>query len=106
MDTLVALGTTAGWVSSVAFMAIDASVPAGPDKMSGEMGYFDSSVFLVLFILAGRALEAVSRRKTGEAVEKLGKMKSYSGILVTEENEDAQLDEKEGEHKVRFFTLL
>lgn len=84
MDTLVALGTTAGWTASVAYMALDISQPA-MNGMGGDMGYFDSSVFLMLFILAGRWLEGVGRRKTGEAVEKLGQMKSPTGILWEED---------------------
>lgn len=84
MDSLVALGTTAGWSASVAFMAID--VRAGSDPMDmprgGTMGYFDSSVFLVLFIMAGRYLEGLSRRRTGDAIEALGSMKTATGILV------------------------
>ncbi|KAL8284089.1 hypothetical protein RQP46_004838 [Phenoliferia psychrophenolica] len=38
-------------------------------------------VFLVLFILAGRWLEGLSRRRTGDAVEALGRMKASTGIL-------------------------
>lgn len=101
MDSLVALGTTAGWAASVAFMAID--VRAGDDEMTmqrgGTMGYFDSSVFLMLFILAGRWLEGVSKRRTGDAVEALGKMKAVTGLLysghgVEVEVEDGERDEK------------
>lgn len=51
MDTLVALGTTIAWASSLAYMVLDI-VGLG----SGEMAYFDTSVFLMTFILAGRYL--------------------------------------------------
>lgn len=45
MDTLVALGTTAGYGASVAFMALEVRKPVmGMPMGSGEMGYFDASV--------------------------------------------------------------
>lgn len=55
MDTLVALGTTIAWASSLAYMILDI-VGLG----SGEMAYFDTSVFLMTFILAGRYLVSAS----------------------------------------------
>ena len=65
------------------FMAID--VRAGSEPMGvprgGTMSYFNASVFLVLFILAGRYLEGLSRRRTGDAVAALGSMKTLTGIL-------------------------
>ena len=51
MDTLVALGTTIAWASSLAYMILDVT-----GLGSGEMAYFDSCVFLTTFILAGRYL--------------------------------------------------
>lgn len=81
MDTLVALGTTAGWSASVAFMVLDIRTPTMEGEMGGRMGYFDSSVFLMMFILLGRYLESVSKKRTGDAVEALGLMKPVKGIL-------------------------
>lgn len=51
MDTLVALGTTIAWASSLAYMILDIK-----GLGSGEMAYFDTSIFLMTFILAGRYL--------------------------------------------------
>lgn len=48
----------------------------------GTMGYLDSSVFLILFILGGRWLEGVSKIRTGDAIAKLGDMKVSEGILI------------------------
>lgn len=64
MDLLVALSTTTAYMASIAMMAID--VRTSPhDMMDGrEMRtYFDSSVFLIFFILAGRLLEGRARVK-------------------------------------------
>ena len=103
MDSLVALGTTVAWSSSVAFMALDAATPATASTSMGTSGgttYFDTSVFLFLFILLGRWLEGISRQRTGDAIEALGKMKVSTGILydagesTSEELELDLLDEK------------
>ena len=50
MDSLVALGTTIAWASSLAYMILDITTPG----TQSEMGYFDTSVFLLTFIIAGR----------------------------------------------------
>lgn len=80
MDTLVALGTSTAWASSFVYMITDMVEP--PHGMEGgEMSYFDTSVFLIFFILLGRILEALSRRKTSEAIDKLSELKPLSGKL-------------------------
>ncbi|KAM0748125.1 heavy metal translocatin [Meredithblackwellia eburnea MCA 4105] len=97
MDSLVALGTTVGWVASVAFMARDVRThPIEGEGMGGQMSYFDSSVFLMMFILGGRWLEGMSRRKTGEAIEELAKMKVEKGLLWV----GGDIGDKEGETAV------
>lgn len=107
MDTLVALGTTTAWVASVAFMILDGTTQP-IDGMGGDMSYFDSSVFLILFILAGRWLEGVSKRRTGEQVEKLGKMKPVVGILFSPDlpQEEEDLDERGEDDKNTTGTSL
>ncbi|CDR99338.1 related to CCC2-copper resistance-associated P-type ATPase [Sporisorium scitamineum] len=106
MDVLVALGTLVAYTSSLAFLIIDAFRPPSGhstfrifssknkdgDSMPDEMGmtYFEVSVFLVFFILLGRALESVSKKKTGDAVADLGKMKPSSAYLVLDPSNLAQ----------------
>lgn len=82
MDSLVALGTSIAWLSSFAYMVLDITTPG-----MSEMAYFDTSVFLITFILAGRYLESLSKQKTGDALLELGKLRPKKGLLY---------DEKEG----------
>ena len=82
MDTLVALGTTIAWASSVGYMALDINEEPNEDGVGGEMAYFDTSVFLIFFILLGRILEAISRRKTSEAIDQLAELKPQEGLLI------------------------
>ncbi|CAE6531551.1 unnamed protein product [Rhizoctonia solani] len=83
MDLLVALSTTTAYLASVAMMAID--VRTSPhDAMEVEMRtYFDSSVFLIFFILAGRLLEGRAKVKTGDAISMLGAIRPEKAILMT-----------------------
>jgi len=64
MDTLVALGTTTAWASSLAYMILDITSSEG----MGTMAYFDTSVFLMTFILAGRYLVSSCHRMNAECL--------------------------------------
>ncbi|KAI1271011.1 heavy metal translocating P-type ATPase [Xylaria sp. FL0933] len=91
MNMLISLGTTIAYVSSVAQM-----IAAGArhlDMVEDKNFYFDSVVFLTLFLLAGRYLEAYSKSKTGNAVEALGKLRPTTAILV-EESKSRNTDDR------------
>lgn len=60
MDVLVVLGT------SVAYIYSCYNVLAGNHEM-----YFETSAFLITFILLGKLLEEIAKGKTGEAITKL-----------------------------------
>lgn len=80
MNMLMSLGTTVAYVSSVAQMI--AATARGQDKIPHGLIYFDSVVFLTLFLLAGRLIEAYSKSKAGNAVEELIKLRPSTAILV------------------------
>ncbi|QRW16309.1 copper resistance-associated P-type ATPase [Rhizoctonia solani] len=91
MDLLVALSTTTAYFASVAMMAID--IRTSPHHaMEVEMRtYFDSSVFLIFFILAGRLLEG--RAKTGDAISMLGAIRPETALLVSNVDDTPVLEE-------------
>lgn len=80
MNTLMSLGTTIAYVSSVAQL-IAAGVHK-PARVNDAEFYFDSVVFLALFLLIGRWIEAYSKSKTGDAVTALGKLRPTEALLV------------------------
>lgn len=81
MNMLMSLGTTIAYISSVAELLAAAANP--PQGMVDDSNfYFDSVVFLTLFLLAGRLIEAYSKHKTGDAVEMLGKLRPTTAFLV------------------------
>ncbi|KAJ6018818.1 hypothetical protein N7522_000885 [Penicillium canescens] len=80
MNLLISAGTSVAYVSSLAILIVDAVV--GTKFSPHSTTYFDSVVFLTLFILAGRFLEAYSKAKTGDAVTSLGNLRPSEALLI------------------------
>lgn len=80
MNLLMSAGTSVAYFSSLALLITGAT--AKHDSTSQSTTYFDTVVFLTLFILAGRYLEAYSKSKTGNAVAMLGKLRPEKAILA------------------------
>lgn len=80
MNLLISAGTAVAYISSLAVLIVDAVV--GDKTSAHSTTYFDTVVFLTLFILAGRFLEAYSKAKTGDAVSSLGKLRPSEALLV------------------------
>ncbi|KAJ5924711.1 hypothetical protein N7466_008898 [Penicillium verhagenii] len=87
MNLLISAGTAVAYFSSLAVLIVDATV--GKKTSEASTTYFDSVVFLTLFILAGRFLEAYSKAKTGDAVSSLGKLRPSEALLVHDINVDS-----------------
>ena len=81
MDMLMSFGTTIAYVSSIVELIIAATLP-DTVNMERNTTYFDSVVFLTMFLLIGRLIEAYSKAKTGEAVTMLGKLRPKEALLV------------------------
>ncbi|PBP17269.1 copper resistance-associated p-type ATPase [Diplocarpon rosae] len=80
MNMLMSLGTSIAYLSSVAqLIAAGVGSAAEPDNAAF---YFDSVVFLTLFLLVGRLIESYSKSKTGDAVTMLGKLRPTEALLV------------------------
>ncbi|APA08708.1 hypothetical protein sscle_04g034780 [Sclerotinia sclerotiorum 1980 UF-70] len=80
MNMLMSLGTTIAYVSSVAQLI---AAGAHPNAMADDNSfYFDSVVFLTLFLLVGRLIEAYSKSRTDDAVTMLGKLRPTEALLI------------------------
>lgn len=84
----MSLGTSIAYFTSVALLILGATSP--PNSSAFTTTYFDSTVFLTLFVLAGRFLEAFSRHKTGDALSELRKLCPTDALLL-DERYNAQL---------------
>ena len=78
MDTLVALGSGASFVYSVALVykmiyPLDATMPK-PEQLKAELLhglYFESAAMILVLITLGKMLEAIAKGKTTDALDKL-----------------------------------
>lgn len=88
MNMLMSMGTSIAYFSSIAELAIEAMQPRmvmdGEEMMPETSNYFDSVIFLTMFLLLGRFIEAYSKAKTGDAVTSLGNLRPSEAILVEE----------------------
>jgi len=82
MDTLVALGTAAAWLSSLL-------VIVRPDLIPGREShlYLDASVMILAFLQFGHALEVRAKRTTHEAISALVGLRPKSGRVLMEGEE-------------------
>ncbi|KAF1833027.1 heavy metal translocatin, partial [Decorospora gaudefroyi] len=88
MNMLISLGTTIAYLASIVELIL-----AATKKSSGTMtdSYFDAVVFLTMFLLIGRFLEAYSKAKTGDAVTSLGKLRPNEAVLIDSERGDIKI---------------
>lgn len=91
MSLLMSLGTTVAYFASIVLLIL-----ASKERRMPHMGlnttYFDSVVFLTLFLLIGRYLESLSKAKTADALSDLSTFKTTSATIV-----DRISNEKDGE---------
>ncbi|KAE9987526.1 hypothetical protein EG328_002511 [Venturia inaequalis] len=89
MNLLMSAGTSVAYFPSIAVLALNSRKSV--HRHHGQMStYFDAVVFLTMFILAGRYLEAYSKSKTGDAVTMLGKLRPAEALLVRS-NQDSEI---------------
>ncbi|KAI0204530.1 heavy metal translocating P-type ATPase [Astrocystis sublimbata] len=100
MNMLISLGTSIAYISSIAQMI--AAAVKNQHMIDDKDFYFDSVVFLALFLLAGRYLEAYSKSKTGNAVDALGKLRPTTAILVEETESGKTADRLVGTNMLEF----
>lgn len=79
----MSLGTSIAYLSSIILLILASKSPG--DSTSNRTTYFDTVVFLTLFIIAGRYIEAVSRRKTADALTDLKKLRPTEAVLLDEQ---------------------
>lgn len=85
MNMLMSLGTSIAYFSSVAQLAIAGVSSPRPGEKSHSANYFDSVVFLTMFLLIGKLIEAYSRAKTGDAITMLTNLRPSEATLVEQD---------------------
>lgn len=88
MNMLISLGTTIAYFSSLTELIVAASDPSRNMVESSKQSYFDSVVFLTMFLLIGRLAEARMKAKSGDAISALGKLRPAEASLVVQNDRD------------------
>jgi len=84
MDTLIGIGASSAYLYSI----IITLFPQIRDLLGvPEYAYFDEIIVVIGFVTLGKYLEARSRIKTGEAIEKLVGLQAKTGLVVREGRE-------------------
>jgi len=93
MDVLIALGSSTAYLYSVAVLT---------DLIAGGV-YFDTAVFILVFITLGNYLEARSKGQAGEALRKLLEMEADTATVVEEDGTEQEipLSEVEGGDRMK-----
>ncbi len=84
MDTLVGIGTSVAFLYSFFLMAFAASLSKYVDT---SHSYFDVVIVVIGFITLGKYLEARSKLRTGEAIEKLLGLQAKTAVVIRDGKE-------------------
>lgn len=84
MDSLIALGTTASLLFS---LYSTVRIAAGEGHLAHHGLYYESVGVIITLILLGKAMEAVSKGRTSEAIRKLIALQPKTAVVVTDGQE-------------------
>jgi Cu2+-exporting ATPase/Cu+-exporting ATPase len=79
MDTLIGIGTVSAFVYSFAVTAFEEVLKPFIDV---DSTYYDVTIVVITFIALGKYLEARSKIKTGDAIEKLLNLQAKTALVV------------------------
>lgn len=84
MDTLIGLGTSVAFLYSFIVTALaDVLRP----YLNVEVNYYDVTIVVITFIALGKYLEARSKIKTGDAIEKLLNLQAKTALVIRDGRE-------------------
>lgn len=84
MDTLIGIGTTVAFLYSLAVTALEEVLRP---FINVEHQYYDVTIVVITFIALGKYLEARSKIKTGDAIEKLLNLQAKTALVIRDGKE-------------------
>ncbi len=84
MDTLIGIGTSFAFLYSFIVTAFENSLRP---FINVDATYYDVTIIVITFIALGKYLEAKSRLKTGDAIEKLLNLQAKTALVIREGKE-------------------
>ncbi|MEK7606507.1 MAG: heavy metal translocating P-type ATPase [Patescibacteria group bacterium] len=79
MDTLIGIGTSVAYLYSFALIVFEGTLRGYVDV---TQSYFDVTIIVIAFIALGKYLEARSKIKTGDAIEKLLNLQAKTALVL------------------------
>jgi len=104
MFTLIALGTGAAWLYSIAATFAPHVFPASLQKEDGSVAvYFEAAAIITVLVLLGQVLELRAREKTGSAIKALLNLAPKTARLMKEDGteEDTPLEHVQAGNHLR-----
>ena len=84
MDTLIGLGTSVAFIYSFIVTAFEDVLKP---YLSVQYNFYDVSIVVITFIALGKYLEAKSKLKTGDAIEKLLGLQAKTALVIRDGKE-------------------
>ena len=84
MDTLIGMGTSAAFLYSFAVTAFEETLRP---FINVDYQYYDVTIVVITFIALGKYLEARSKIKTGDAIEKLLNLQAKTALVIRDGKE-------------------
>ncbi len=84
MDTLIGIGTAAAFLYSFAVTAFEETLRP---FINVDYQYYDVTIVVITFIALGKYLEARSKIKTGDAIEKLLNLQAKTALVIRDGKE-------------------
>ena len=84
MDTLIGIGTSVAYLYSFVLSAFEGVLAP---YLAVDQVYYDVTIVVIGFITFGKYLEARSKQKTGEAIEKLIGMQAKTALVIRDGKE-------------------
>lgn len=84
MDTLIGIGTIAAFLYSFVVTAFEEVLRP---FINVDYQYYDVTIVVITFIAIGKYLEAISKIKTGDAIEKLLNLQAKTALIIRDGKE-------------------
>lgn len=84
MDTLIGIGTSVAFIYSLIISAFEENLKS---FINVEQTYYDVAIVVIAFITLGKYLEARSKLKTGDAIEKLLNLQAKTALVIRDGKE-------------------
>jgi Cu+-exporting ATPase len=96
MDLLVAIGTTASYLYALHGVFTTTTTKSTDPTMMTTTHFFETSAILIVFVLAGKWMQAAAVRRTSDAITQLMSLQSPTAIRITPQQSSPPMKREDG----------